>query len=119
MVYTAQSLSLAALEMVVHLPEDALLYKSYIRIPVQFDPAQVIDLALSTLPEDWNSNPLPESTLRIGSAWIYEKSSLVLKVPSSTIPTEHNYLINPLHPEAAELNIGTPAPFRFDSRIKH
>lgn len=37
MVYAAESISLAALEMVVHLPEEALLYHHYVCIPVTFD----------------------------------------------------------------------------------
>lgn len=118
MVYTARSLSLAALEMVVHLPEDALLFRHYVRIPVQFDSSQVIELALSRLPEDWDSNPPLESTQLIGTTWTNEKKSPVLKVPSSIIPAEHNYLINHTHPEAAQLKVGKAEPFRFDSRIK-
>jgi RES domain-containing protein len=118
MVYTAQFLSLAVLEMMVHLPEDALLYSRYVRIPVQFESSQVIEVPLSSLPEDWNSNPPPESTQKIGTAWAMGKKSLVLKVPSSVISEEYNYLINPLGPGADRLQFGEVEPFKFDPRIK-
>lgn len=118
MIYTAGSLALAALEMVVHLPKDAILYNHYVCIPVQFDSGQVIELAMPDLPENWNDNPPPESTQQIGSSWMIEKSSLVLKVPSSVIPEEHNFLINPLHPGASEMKTGKARPFKFDPRIK-
>jgi RES domain-containing protein len=118
MVYTAESISLAALEMIVNLPEEALLYKLYVRIPVQFDAKHVTPLKPSQLPSDWNYSPPPESTQTIGSNWAKTGKSLVLKVPSSVIPDEHNYLINPLHPAAADLKIGKAEKFHFDSRIK-
>lgn len=118
MIYTAGSIALAALEMVVHLPEDTLLYQQYVRIPVQFDSDRVIKLPISSLSHDWNSNPPPESTQKIGTSWVMEKKSLVLQVPSSIIPEETNYLINPLHPDASHLKIGKPETFKFDPRIK-
>lgn len=62
MVYTAESISLTALEMIVNLPEEALLYKLYVRIPVQFDAQHVMPLKPSQLPFDWNLSPPPEAT---------------------------------------------------------
>ncbi|MCP3874868.1 MAG: RES family NAD+ phosphorylase [Desulfobacteraceae bacterium] len=118
MVYTAETISLAALEMIVHLPEDALLYNVYVRIPVVFDSKQVIALKPSELPSDWKLSPPPESTQKIGSDWAKAKKSLALKVPSSVIPDEFNYLINPLHPDATTLKIGKAETFYFDTRIK-
>jgi len=118
MVYTADSLSLAALEIIVHLPEDTLLYTRYVRIPVRFDSSQVSELTLSSLPADWNCSPPSESTREIGTRWAINMQSLVLKVPSAVIAEEHNYLINPMHPNATQLKIGTAKPFIFDSRIK-
>lgn len=118
MIYTAGSLSLAALEIVVHLPEEALLYSEYVCIPVRFDAGQVTELARSSLPENWYCHPPGESTQDIGTAWAIAKGSLVLKVPSAVIPEEHNYLINPNHPDAARLEIGAAKPFGFDPRIK-
>jgi len=118
MIYTAGSLALAALEIVVHLPETAILYNHYVRIPVQFDSGRVMELAISDIPDDWNSHPPSESSQHIGSSWTIEKKSLALKVPSSVIPEEHNYLINPFHPDVSRLKIGEPATFTFDPRIK-
>lgn len=117
MVYTAESLSLASLEIIVHLPEASLLYTTYVRIPVTFSPDQMTVLSKDTLPADWDSIPESESTQKIGTEWASENRSLLLKVPSSVVPEEHNFLINPSHPEAAHLSIGAPAPFRFDPRL--
>lgn len=118
MVYAAESISLAALEMVVHLPEEALLYNLYVRIPIVFESKQMMTLKPSQLPPDWNFSPPPESTQKIGSDWAKAQKSLVLKVPSSVIPDEHNYLINPLHPAVTSLKIGKAENFNFDIRLK-
>jgi len=117
MIYTADSLALAALETIVHLPKQALLKKIFFRIPVNFDTSFVIPLNLADLPEDWDSFPPPQSTQNIGSQWAMKKKSVVLRVPSTIIKEEFNYLINPTHPDFQELSIGTPAKFAFDIRI--
>jgi RES domain-containing protein len=117
MVYTAGSVSLAAFELLVHLPKEALLYDLYVRIPVEFDTKQVITFKLADLPSDWNANPPGEATQKLGDAWIKSEASLVLKVPSSIIPDEYNYLINPLHPDFKTITIGSAQSFHFDKRI--
>jgi RES domain-containing protein len=38
-------------------------------------------------------------------------------VPSSIVPHELNYLLNPLHPHFKRIRIGRPEPFSFDPRL--
>jgi RES domain-containing protein len=56
-----------------------------------------------TLPSDWDARPHSMSTQQFGEEWIKSLTSLCLKVPSARLPlgaypTEHNLLINPVHP---------------------
>jgi RES domain-containing protein len=118
MIYTADSLALAALEIIVHLPKQELLKKIFSSIPVEFDAGLVITLNPADLPKDWDSFPPPESIQNIGSEWALKKRSVVLKVPSTVIREEFNYLINPAHPDFKKLSIGSPAKFVFDPRVK-
>ena len=117
MIYTADSLELAALETVVHLPKQELLKKIFTRIPVEFDARLVIMLNPADIPKDWDSFPPSESTQNIGGEWALKKRSVVLKVPSTVIREEFNYLINPAHPDFKKLSIGSPVKFVFDARI--
>ena len=78
MIYTADSLALAALEIIVHLPKQELLKKIFSRIPVEFDAGLVITLNPADIPKDWDSSPPPESTQNIGSEWALKKRSVVL-----------------------------------------
>jgi RES domain-containing protein len=116
MVYTAGSLALAALEVLVHLDGPQLL-QSYVQIPVEFTERLCRRLDLDSLPEDWADNPAPESTKRIGTEWIDAHASVVLGVPSAVVPDEFVYLINPRHSDFPDLRIGQPASFRFDPRL--
>jgi RES domain-containing protein len=107
-IYTAQSRSLAALEILVHytvLPRDFVL--TSIRIPedrvvvarlqthAQFSEPQTRDLALKWFPR----------TAAIG-------------VHSVIIPEERIYVLNPNHPEFKYIEFLDPEPFQFDPRLK-
>lgn len=117
MVYTSGSLALSALEMVVNLPSPKLL-QDFRGIPLEFDEKLVITLAKKDTPTDWDSRPLSPSTRAIGDLWAKEELSAVLKVPSVVIPREHNYLLNPNHPDFTKIRIGKPIAFHFDPRIR-
>jgi RES domain-containing protein len=118
MIYTADSLALAALEIMVHLPGSESLKNIFLRIPVRFDRRLVKSLNLVDLPDDWDNLPPPDSTQTIGTRWALKKESALYKVPSTIIREEFNYLINPLHPDVKKLTIGSAQKFAFDPRIK-
>jgi RES domain-containing protein len=116
MVYTSGSVSLAALEMLVHIEEYKLLER-YVCILLEFDDSLCAKIGLSKLPSDWRSVPAPYSTKEIGSEWIRQMSSVVLIVPSVVVPVEYNFLINPFHPDFNKVSIGKPQSFHFDPRL--
>lgn len=116
MVYTAGSISLAALELLVHLQESKLL-KTYMCIPAEFDDSLCVRIDPVSLPSDWNSHPAPYSTKEIGSAWTTGLRSAILIVPSVVVPSEHNFLINPLHQDFRKVAIGEPREFQYDPRL--
>ena len=115
-VYTADSLALASIEMIVNLPAPKLLQK-YVRILTQISSDPVSDLSAADLPEDWNSRPISPSTRAIGDRWVKNQSSAVLKVPSIVVPDEYNFLLNPAHPHFAKIEIGKPIVYYFDPRL--
>ena len=115
-IYTSGTISLASMEIIVHLPAPALL-DQYTTVAVQFD-EKLIE-SLTDLPETWNDRPPSIDTKHIGDRWVAEKRSAVLKVPSVIVPAEHNYLLNPGHPDWKHINIQKPEPFSFDPRLSH
>jgi RES domain-containing protein len=120
MVYTSTSLSLAALELFVHLepgqaPGD-LVYMGA-TLP-EGEPART--LQPDELPSGWWADEFDlgaPGPRELGDAWIVERSSLAMLVPSVPIRAEWNVLINPLHPRMGELRVDPPLPFIFDARM--
>lgn len=115
-VYTAASISLAALEILVHIrdPDRAV---DYVLIPAEVPAGIVETVDESSLPPGWASESVLEPVQRFGSDWAASLRSCVLRVPSAVVPLEWNYLINPAHPRFPDVRIGSPLSFRFDPRL--
>lgn len=115
--YTAGSLSLAALEILVHLNDEEILL-SYSFAAAEFDESLVLPVEeFRALPENWSASPPPLEIQRIGDEWASAQASVVLKVPTSVLPVEFNYLINVEHPEFSKVQLGKPQTFTFDERL--
>ena len=116
LVYTSQSVSLAVLEMLVHLENTGVL-PAYRLCPVVFEESlmQVIDE--KTIPTNWRDPVAPTSLKKLGDDWVRSRQSVVLRVPSVAVPSEFNYLLNPQHPDFASLEFGAPVSFEFDLRL--
>lgn len=103
--------------MLVHLDDDSvLLAYSYIPVQVPVDVIIKVD-DFATLPVDWSISPPPLAMQKIGDEWIKKGVSAVLEVPTSIIPLERNYLLNPLHADFARIDIGGIERFTFDERL--
>lgn len=118
LVYTADSRALSTLEVSVHLdltedlPNDRFIVE--IEIP---DEILIMEVELEDLPNDWDSKPPSISTQTIGDDFVLENEAAVLKVPSSIISQEYNYLINPLHSDIKKIKVIKQYPFKFDPRL--
>lgn len=116
-VYASATLSLAVLEVIVHHrvpipPQDFVSMMA--DIPARL---KIKKIRIEDLPENWADDPAPIELQEIGAAWLQNRSSLILEVPSAIIENEFNYLINPRHPAFARLKINPPKPFSFDGRL--
>jgi RES domain-containing protein len=115
LVYCASSRALCQLERRVHcngvMPKNMALMR--LEIPQKSELKLVSDLAL---PANWRHNEAVTQT--IGMRWLASKSSLGLWVPSFVEPAENNLLLNPAHPDYAEVNLVVEKnPFTFDPRL--
>ncbi|MEM7296741.1 MAG: RES family NAD+ phosphorylase [Bacteroidota bacterium] len=114
MVYTSGSLSLAALEVIANLSGDKLnknLYCVELEFPDHL-PVQTLD----PLPEKWNEFPYSGNSVNAGNSFIKE-GGFCLKVPSAIIPSEYNYLLNPLHNDFAHVKFIDARPLILDKRL--
>ena len=122
--YTASTASLAMLEFRAHLdfedfdpdtPPDLTIISAFFP-----DRAMLtLDKLGLALPTGWNARPAPAADASVGDTWVSSSASLALAVPSALLPTispEINVLINPLHPNFANVTIEVH-PFEYDRRL--
>lgn len=115
-VYTAGTVSLATLELLVGVRKAQRLHE-YVLTSCSFPEVLMERLDRSLLPENWRDYPPPSELQIIGRDWASARSSAVLEVPSAVIDTESNYLLNPEHEVFRSIDLGQPRPFRLDFRL--
>jgi len=115
LIYTSQHLSLCNLEMITATaiyPKDIFVYLEF-----EFEVDEVQIIPKKNLVEGWNAFPHKRETQYYGDKWVAMKKALVLKVPSSLVKTEFNYLINPSHVRFSKVKVSKPQVFRFNNRF--
>jgi RES domain-containing protein len=115
MLYVAENISLTVLEMLVHNQfKDFAIELSLLKISVP-DTAEVKEIKLNKLKKEWIEDY--SYTKFIGNEFIKSTNHLLLKVPSAVVNEEHNFLINPLHPDFKKVKIIEVKPFSTDKRL--
>jgi RES domain-containing protein len=114
-VYCAENASLSILELRVHLilsasPSDYVLMK--ISVPDDVDARHIRS---ADLPPDWRARE--DFTRGLGDAWLDERHSLLLTVPSAIVDLERNVLVNPKHPDLTRLGVPEITSFTWDDRL--
>lgn len=118
MMYTASSRSLACLENIVHRNQIGL-NQSFKVMTIEIpDDLCICTIGLKKLPENWTEFGSMPATQKMGDDWVKEGKSAILKVPSSIINAEYNYLLNPMHPDFKSIKLLKSETFVFDKRIK-
>ncbi|WP_087633645.1 RES family NAD+ phosphorylase [Caballeronia telluris] len=113
-VYTAQTQSLALLEMLI---QDSPLRARYVLIRARIRETNVERVDSASLPLDWRDFSAKDELQRIGAMWAQNQTSAVLAVPSAVVPAETNYLINPNHPDFAHIETGARDGWETDPRL--
>ncbi|MFM9827101.1 RES family NAD+ phosphorylase [Flavobacterium sp.] len=119
LVYTAESRALATLEVSAHLDfsQDLPTDRFYIEIEIPLS-VEIVELKIDELPENWDSKPPILETQYVGDDFVTQINAAVLKVPSSIIPYEYNYLINPNHPDSKKIKVISTQRLVFDGRLR-
>ena len=85
MVYAAESLALATLELLTKVSSRHQL-GGRVCIPVSFSRAHVLDKEETDLPENWDKRPYGSSSQKVGDGWIEPEASLGLRSRASLSP---------------------------------
>jgi len=116
-IYLSGSKALAVLELLVHttinlLPQNLTLIT--LTIP---DKVKIKEYKLKELPDNWRMYPSSIEAQILGDNWLKSKETLVLKIPSVIIPSEYNFLLNPVHHDINKIKIVRKEKFEFDKRL--
>jgi RES domain-containing protein len=115
--YASEHQSLAMLEYFVHIeasdaPPDLALASA--DLPDDL-PRQ--EIQVGNLPGNWRETPAPAELARIGDEFVQLNDRCLLIVPSALVPSENNWLINPLHKDFQKIKIRETEPLTYDSRL--
>jgi len=117
-VYLSSTPASALLEILVHLEiEEGHLPRFYKLLEIQVPD----DLRVEKL-EDWAKLPKgwPKKlgiTQTLGDQWLNRNSAALLQIPSALVPRTSNFLLNPLHPDAAKIQIVSISTQGLDRRL--
>jgi len=121
-IYTGGTLALSCLEKLAHTPGASLFAGDFsvttFIIPERLEISEIGIAELVKLNAEWSKPINYPVTQRIGSKWLREYRTAVLKVPSAIIEQEYNYLFNPSHPDFGKITIASVNKFNFDHRLK-
>lgn len=117
-VYASSSLSLALLEIVVHLDPAAPL-PDLVALSIRVPLTDSTDFKAPTKRKEPMVFPWDiRQTREYGDRWLEKATSSIARIPSTIVPIEDNFLINPEHPKFKKYTISAPQPIRIDSRIR-
>lgn len=114
--YTAASVSLAMLEMLVHMNRDVV--PDGLRLlTFELPDDGVKTLAHKDWPEGWDRLPYSDSVRAAGDKFVTTGKLLALRVPSAIARHETNVLINPAHARFGEIKLLVDEPLAWDQRL--
>ncbi len=125
-VYASGHLSLAMLELLVHVDDaEAFLATPHVYLTLAFPDDAVAVIEAADLPPGWDSRPESRASQVAGDEWLEGLQSPVLAVPSVVVPPELryepgylNYVVNPRHPDtAASVAVGAVRDLAWDPRL--
>jgi len=117
-IYAASSRALACLENVVHRSGEGLNENFKVMVIEIPSNVKIKEIKKEDLPGDWFTFESYFDCQLIGDSWVDEQKYAVLKVPSSIIVNECNYVININHKNFKRIKLVAVENFNFDPRIK-
>ncbi len=112
LIYAAEHLSLALIEMLVRLPTSEV-PDDYVQIEIAIPD----DIPTETMTRSDLPGGAPHLSRAHGDAWLEERRTAVLLVPAIAVPHEFNVLINPLHPHMRRITHAASEPVVWDRRL--
>jgi len=116
-VYCSENIALALLEYYVHSENIANLPQHIVVAKIEI-PDELIIHEVEELPEYWNQYPYSTKTTTLFTELAKDRNFFALKVPSTLVPLEHNFVLNPLYKNFGQIEILEFLELPIDERLK-
>jgi RES domain-containing protein len=116
-VYCSENVSLALLEYYVHSKDVSTLPQKIVVAKIQIPDEFVIE-EFAELPIGWNQFPYSFNTTQFFSTQAKKRDFFAIKVPSTIVPLEFNYVLNPLFKDFGRVEIVEFLDLPIDERLK-
>ncbi|HNB82026.1 MAG TPA: RES family NAD+ phosphorylase [Chitinophagaceae bacterium] len=115
MLYATEHISLAVLELMVNKRTSEFHKASFSLLELYIPDKEIHTLGSGELKKGWHQDM--EYTRFIGDHFLQDQQVWILKVPSSVIEEESNFLINPHHAQFKKLHVVKDAIYKLDKRL--
>jgi RES domain-containing protein len=116
-VYCSQNVALALLEYYVHASSMTYLPKEILVAQIEFPDDLKIE-EVDQLPERWNQYPYSSKTSSVFTNLANDRDFFALKVPSTLVPLEYNYILNPLFKDFGRVEVRDFLALPVDQRLR-
>lgn len=116
-VYCSENISLALLEYYVHSDDISTLPKKILIAEIEF-PDDLIVHDLEEIPETWKAYPYTVQTTQIFTEFARNRNNFALKVPSTIVGLEWNFILNPLFKDFGKVEVIEFLELPVDPRLK-
>ena len=114
--YTASSVSLAMLEILVHVNREDV-PDGRRMLAYEIPDAALAELPPNRWPRGWDKLPYSDAVRRVGEGFVRDGLHLALRVPSAVARGEFNVLVNPAHPQFGQIRLLADDPLALDPRL--
>ena len=116
-VYCSENIALALLEYYVHSDNTATLPKEILVAKIEIPDDFTVE-KLDALPDKWNQYPYSSETTSVFTDLAKSRDFFALKVPSTIVGMEHNYILNPLFKDFGQVMIAGFFSLPIDPRLR-
>ena len=114
--YTASSVSLAMLEILVHVNREDV-PDGRRMLAYEIPDAALAELPPNRWPRGWDKLPYSDAVRKVGDGFVRDGRQLALRVPSAVARGEFNVLVNPAHPQFGQIRLLADDPLALDPRL--
>lgn len=116
-IYTSESRALSLLEYTVNINIEQI-PRALSMTTFEIPDSEILIVSEDVLPGNWKQVPASSSTKDFGTNFLKSENKLAIRVPSSVITEEYNYILNSIHPEKGNIKIVEIKDLIYDIRIK-